>query len=117
MEEKKKRGRPPLPPELKKPYKRSFKSSKEGGYESQRLYREAHREEIKERDKKRAQKRMEIFFAVQIFIPRENRPYLDSLCKETESSMRELFFNAFKETYGVDISKPISTNEDNPDKG
>lgn len=98
MDEVKKRpGRKPLPPELKK--KNGISARKEGGYEAQRRYKERHREELLA---KQRIKRVN-FYEVDVLMPAANKEIVRRLCKEHGVTTSELFLRAFQEKYGIDL--------------
>lgn len=116
MEEKKKRGRPPLPPELRAKKKSGISATKEGGYAAQKKYRLAHPEKEKERYKREWEKRRETLYEPRLRIPLENRTMIEEICSSENLSLTQLFFSLVKEKYGIDLSSPVLNEETKSDK-
>ena len=100
MEEKKRRGRPPLSPEekalrLKEKNKRDIERQKNNGYAAQKKYRLAHPDNVV--------KWRQRFYEPKIRIPKELRPILNSLIKDTGLTITQLFVSAVEEKYGVTL--------------
>ncbi len=94
-EEKKKRGRPPLSPEIKAERIKAHQAAsadwhKKNGYSSQRTYREKHKGER---------------YDIRISMPAKNKSKLLSLSTNLQKSPSELFFDAILTQYGVDLKK------------
>lgn len=101
--EKKKRGRPPLPPELKKPkkYSRGISGRKEGGYISQKKYRESHAEEIRQKEREKRKNAYEI----RIRVPSSMKQEIINMAKERNVNPSNLFIKAFEEKFQIKIEK------------
>jgi len=92
-EEKKKRGRPPLPPEMKAEQIKARRAAsaswhKQNGYSSQRNYREKHRGER---------------YDLRVSMPAKNKSKLLELSASLQKSPSELFFDAIFTQYGIDL--------------
>jgi hypothetical protein len=80
-ETKRGRGRPPLPPEMKKP-KRNY--HKENGYAALKKFRENNLE-------------------LRVLIPIASKPILDRIASEVNLSISALFLNAVEEKYDIQL--------------
>ena len=116
MEEKKKRGRPPLPPELRAKKKSGISATKEGGYAAQKKYRKTHPEKIRELWAEQRKREKETIFQPRLRIPIKNRVVLEALCSSENLSLTQLFFSLVKEKYGIDLSSPVPNEETKSDK-
>lgn len=99
--EKKKRGRPPLPPELKKPKKQGISGRKEGGYASQKKYKETHPEKNKEWCKNRRKK----YYMPTLLIPIEHRDELKELMNSQGMTLSDFFLDAVETKYDIVLRK------------
>lgn len=92
----KRRGRPPLPPEVKEARriakkKKDNEREKQRGYPAQAKYRKGRRGTV---------------YEFRVSIPLEQKSELDRLIDATGLSKTELFCFAINEKFGVDLSFP-----------
>lgn len=112
--EKKKRGRPPLPPELKKPKKSvsGISARKEGGYAAQKKYWETHAEKIKEIRARTREKNRGYLYEPRLRLTTKSKEQLEELCSSSGLSITKLFCALVKEKYGVELDQPTLENKD-----
>ena len=116
MEEKKKRGRPPLPPDLRAKKKSGVSATKEGGYVAQKKYYRANKEKILSQKKTYRDSKKGTIFEPRLRVPVFSKEKLEKLCADTGLSITHLFFSLVKEKYGVDLLTPDSNGENKSDK-
>lgn len=95
-DEKKKGGRPPLSPEEREArrrakIKRDNERQKERGYPAHKNYIERHKGEI---------------YEARVRMPSSNKSTLEQLLSATGLTVTQLFVDAVKEKYGIDLSEP-----------
>lgn len=111
--EQKKRGRPPLPEDVKKAHKaewnrRNNERKKQGGWAAEKKYAAAHPEI---RAKKYANWTAK-YYSPKINIPRESKPAFDSLLASTGKTISELVLEAVEEKYNVTLRSDNNKNTD-----
>lgn len=104
-EEKKKRGRPPLPPEVKAErvaQRNAYKSAyhKRTQYAAQKKYKATHPEVYRGK-----------YYEPKIRVPLDKKESLVSLMERTGLTITQLFIGAVEEKYGVILHNPVDKTD------
>jgi hypothetical protein len=104
----KRKGRPPLPPELKKPKKKPERNyHNESGYAAQKKWSAKNPQIRKECDKKRRETHYEAKFR----ISKDFAPVIEKIIKDTGFSANALLIDALEQKYGVILRKNVDNIE------
>ena len=105
-DEMKRRGRKPLPPDVKALHQaekrlRDKERRRATGYAYDRLYKQRNREKVNAQARERARKKGA--YKITLMYPAASKPIIQALSLESGLSLSALFAEAIKERFGVDI--------------
>lgn len=110
--EKKKRGRPPLPPELKATTGQENSSVKKDKYAAQKKYQRTHPEKMREIQARKRAKARGYIYEPRLRLTMKSKEQLEELCSSSGLSITKLFCALVKEKYGVELDQPTLKNKD-----